>query len=165
MFTLTAIFRITSLAAILAFIDWHSTIFIFLPLVVGTGAQKMQKIYKHNIQTIYKHMKCKYKMNKFTEANILKNIEKLTRHSLHVLTGSTLKIFALARLYPTNIKLISIFFFSFNVLSQALPCSFFSFSSLHFLGLSRCFIVKVCNIIIKITTISTMIIIHRVSLK
>jgi len=34
-FTLTAIFRITSLAAILAFIDWHSTIFIFLPLVVG----------------------------------------------------------------------------------------------------------------------------------
>jgi len=34
-FTLTAIFRIMALAAILAFIDWHSTIFIFLPLVVG----------------------------------------------------------------------------------------------------------------------------------
>jgi len=34
-FTLTAIFRLMALAAILAFIDWHSTIFVFLPLIVG----------------------------------------------------------------------------------------------------------------------------------
>ena len=34
-FTLTAIFRIMALAAILAFIDWHSTIFVFLPLIIG----------------------------------------------------------------------------------------------------------------------------------